>query len=397
MSRFFHADNASRAFDAGGAQVRFQQYGAFAGSMRGVFEANDDREVTRLLMLVFDRSSGVREITEPEYHQYRRAASTGLIAQSLNVTQDIGEGWKNILKDHPTLAEQTQWETGQFTAPSPQATDFNCTIVEVKGQPWLITRRSVRVGFLWDSTLVAYPIQKKNKLGPGIRLELPRTASTEQYEDPRAVVHAGNVYIGYCSWHRGHDSARQHLAIFSPDWKWLASWKVNYGFNKLERDGHEKNWLWFNHDGVWHIVYRFDPHIVCVLKDGGEVSQVYDSRLTTKRWDYGEVRGGTPPVKVGDEYVSFFHSSLPWTNRQRRYFMGAYSFEARPPFRVTAVTSEPILAGTDKETRILGGPLVIFPCGALLQRGKWTVTYGINDEACGWIKIPHDGLMPKAA
>lgn len=85
--------------------------------------------------------------------------------------------------------------------------------------------------------------------------------------------------------------------------------------------------------------------------------------------------------------------------------MGAYAFLAQPPFPITRVTTEPLLVGSEEDPRVLGGPLVVFPNGAVLTGPDpwpydrialeprmidcrcWTVVFGLNDEACGWLRI----------
>jgi predicted GH43/DUF377 family glycosyl hydrolase len=90
---------------------------------------------------------------------------------------------------------------------------------------------------------------------------------------------------------------------------------------------------------------------------------------------------------------------MDWMSRKRRYYMGAYAFEAQPPFRVTRVTPEPILVGSIDDPWWEGKPLVVFPCAALLSHGLnpdyfiWTVSLGVNDLASARIEIPHFRLL----
>src|SRR5439155_20693038 len=112
---------------------------------------------------------------------------------------------------------------------------------------------------------------------------------------------------------------------------------------------------------------------------------------------YGIVRGGTPPVLVGKEWWTFFHSSLPLdTKYRRRYFMGAYAFWHDPPFHITRMTREPLLAGSDEDPWAEEKPLVIFPCGSRFENWTWLVSCGINDLKCFWVKIPHEAVINAA-
>lgn len=71
--------------------------------------------------------------------------------------------------------------------------------------------------------------------------------------------------------------------------------------------------------------------------------------------------------------------------------MGAYALNDR--FDIVRMTPEPLLCGSDRDSRILGGPLVIFPGGAIMRDGKWIVVGGCNDEQSFWIEIPHQELI----
>ena len=172
--------------------------------------------------------------------------------------------------------------------------------------------------------------------------------------------------------------------------------------NPLQQDGapkSEKNWLWFEHGGRLHTIYMTDPHrVITWNQDYTAADQTFETAAPDESWwRFGHARGGTPPVLVGDEYWSFFHSSTPWTEwtsaQKRRYHMGAYAFEAKPPFRITRFAKVPLLTGSPYDPWAPGQPLVVFPCGAILRNNTWLVTLGVNDMASAWIEIPHADLI----
>lgn len=116
----------------------------------------------------------------------------------------------------------------------------------------------------------------------------------------------------------------------------------------------------------------------------------------------GDIRGGTPPIRVGNHYITFFHSSMPWKKLpkygvRRMYFMGAYMFEAKPPFQIVAATrtERRLLSGTWNEPTVESVPAVVYPTGAILDGDEWFVTLGVNDCRCGWVTIPHERLMER--
>ena len=44
--------------------------------------------------------------------------------------------------------------------------------------------------------------------------------------------------------------------------------------------------------------------------------------------------------------------------------------------------------GSERDFRSFEGPLVIFPNGAVMVKDDVMVSFGVNDENCGWVKIP---------
>jgi predicted GH43/DUF377 family glycosyl hydrolase len=308
-------------------------------------------------------------------------------------------------------AKDEGWEADYFDLP----TDVGlCHMnsgycVDDEGQAWLVTRKWVRrekTERSWHSTLMVYRVwETPNSAGRstprvvGDPIELKMSGDPfEESEDPRVIFRDGKFYVSYCSWsQRSIYHARQIFAEFDRDWKPINSLKVPYGLNdfkpatKMDKVA-EKNWAWFWHDGSWHFVYSASPHVVVKAAKKRPEDFKTENKLN---WKYGEIRGGTPPVRIGDEYFTFFHSSLPWRGRQKRYYMGAYAFEAKAPFRITKITPAALLRGSESDTRINRGPLVVFPCGAVLENGTWTLTAGVNDEGTAWIRLPHDDLLQR--
>jgi hypothetical protein len=143
------------------------------------------------------------------------------------------------------------------------------------------------------------------------------------------------------------------------------------------------------------MVYSANPHVVVRLNGRLGFEQQYVTDEFNPLWKFGEVRGGTNPILADGLYWTFFHSSLPWINGKRRYYMGAYAFEAKAPFRIARMTTMPILTGTNQQDWWPGLPAVVFPCGAFFDnvRSQFVVSYGINDVDCGYIKIPLSDML----
>ena len=344
---------------------------------------------------------------EPKWQQSRtRLASLGFKTAR----------YSECKKALPSFTEQTDFQSGLFNLPvNAKVCHFNPALVSDGVNTWLLARRWTRMNETWDSSLVASIVADDMTLSGSREVKIPRHDSLDQFEDPRVIFEGGKFHVSLCQWRKATDyRAKQVTAVFDAQWNFERKSQLAYGHNAVGgMTGHEKNWVWFSKDGHMHFVYGYSPH--CVIGVAGLYQLNEYKTESPKDWIYGEIRGGTPPVKltvynegmgetiravgepekppIVDRYVTFFHSSLPWKGRQNRYYMGAYMFNAEPPFNVTAITKKWILAGSEADSRMHGGPLVIFPGGAILKDGVWTVVFGVNDERCGWIKIPHVNLV----
>lgn len=206
----------------------------------------------------------------------------------------------------------------------------------------------------------------------------------------------------------------------------------------------EKNWLLFEHDGELFAIYQVAPHIILRvdLAGAGPVRcwpvfrTDWDTTAYTRR--YGELRGGTPPVRVGAHYAALFHSRtqsrgvsatapapvvanlkrVSWLRRINRwlrewfapvrYYGGVYVFAAAPPFAPVYLAPQPLLRPELEGRRQRPTPShmaprrVVYPCGLVrLADDRWLVSYGVHDERAvlqvytrqeieGW-----DGMRPQ--
>ena len=331
------------------------------------------------------------------------------VLQELTATQSSYSPDNRV---YPSITQQTSWPCKFFNfgkAQPPNVFFFNCGLVERPDGLWLITRRSrnehnVKIGY---NDLMAFRLDDSYNPTFGLTMRFQHFFDREHFEDPRAIYHRGITYVSACnfvvtnngkSWTGAHQVLNVIRSLDSKN-PWQVDRRIDpvYGFNgaAIGKDtGAEKNWLWFFHQDKLHLVYQTNPHIVARFTLDGKLEQEYKTFEKLIVWNYGTIRGGTPPVLVddGDEYLSFFHSSLPDEKYHRHYYMGAYTFESQPPFRITRMTTEPLLAGSGQDVCSKNKPLVVFPCGSRLKNGKWLVTMGINDLASAWIEIPHADL-----
>lgn len=311
----------------------------------------------------------------------------------------------------PSIRLQTPWNCQVFSFGKAQVQGvdyFNSGLIQRNDGLWLITRRCV-----WDSQikiglndLMAFIIDPVTLMPQrGIKLNLIKSFTGEHFEDPRAVVHNGRTFVSCCNFVilRGKGWTGAHQAVFevNDQWQMVNRWDPVYGNNGSmlgKNSGHEKNWLFFFRDGRPHMVYGATPHTLVELDDKFQkpVEHVTTNPNIEWIWTFGEIRGGTPPVLIDDEYWTFFHSSMPWREDGKRwYVMGAYAFQSTPPFQITRITTRPLLCGSKNDRWAEGKPLVVFPCGALMREGKWLVTGGLNDLDTFFIEIPHTELLER--
>jgi len=216
----------------------------------------------------------------------------------------------------------------------------------------------------------------------------------EQYEDPRVFVHDNKIYISCANYtHDKFHLVHQKILIFDENFKHIGNIHPKYGFNGksiIENTGKEKNWTFFVKDNRLFCVYSINPHVVVEFDWNGDViSESITYYDTKKLWKYGSCRGGSNPILKDNKMHCFFHSSVSWGKGKRRYIMGRYTFNPEPPYNITELDTVPILWGNETDDRIFKdiNPLVVFPCGAILQDDKFLVSFGFNDEKTGIIKI----------
>ena len=227
---------------------------------------------------------------------------------------------------------------------------------------------------IWIGELGAdYQLISKRKLSLSQWIEDPKAA----FEDPRLFHLNGKLHINFVL------VVEQYITVglieMSED---LHVIKMT-AFND-EGSRQEKNWQFFSNEDQTFGIYSVNPHAVGRMVN--DRFTVHDSGPQL-HWMEGEARGGTPPVRIGDEYFCFFHSSY-----RKNYVCAFYAFEAKFPFRITRWPNDPCLVATRPEWRLVG-PSVVFPCGAICEDGIWTVSFGWHDDYCCLGQWRHSDLL----
>lgn len=312
------------------------------------------------------------------------------------------------LLDAPSVIQQANshgWHSGFFDfgkALVKNVDYFNCSIIQRGGERLLIVRRAEwdeRDAFGYNS-IMAFSMQG-TKPCMGFKIQMGIQFPQEHFEDPRAITHNGRTFVSACNFvrsKRGMTFPHQVISEVAHDWQLVRRYDPVYGKNGRDaggNTGHEKNWTWFFHDGQPHMVYMASPHEVVRFNLDFRFVEVYKSEWSSAIWEYGQIRGGTPPVLVDGLYYTFFHSSTPYNVKQRQYHTGCLAFEAKPPFAVKRITLEPLLTGSRFDGGLPAKPPCIFSGGALHDNGTWLIVSGVNDIRCCYTYIPHADLLDR--
>lgn len=172
-------------------------------------------------------------------------------------------------------------------------------------------------------------------------------------------------------------------------------------FDGERQNKHEKNWVPFEYNGNLLLSQSINPHHVLSLASEPYACDTFALSCGSFQWEWGELRGGTPALKDGDEYLAFFHSSRDvhtiqaYGKKISHYVMGAYTFKGTPPFNLTRISPEPIVAQTfyEEPHYKTWKPLrAVFPAGFVCDNKYIWVSYGRQDHEAWIIKIDKEGL-----
>jgi len=269
---------------------------------------------------------------------------------------------------------------------------FNPAIFKFNNNKYLMTRYCHI-----DEDKIPHNTLKLFNLNEGIKeipLKIKDEVQDEQYEDPRVLIHQNKIYVG-CANYQLHVSEKIHqkILVFDSAFNHIENIHPVYDGNSsncLSNTRSQKNWTYFVHDDKILCVYQMHPHTVIEFDNTGRILTEYKTFVDiTKTWRFGEPRMGSNPILKDGIYYNFFHSSVPWKNPKRQYFMGYYTFEAKPPFKIIEISKEPIIWGNESDFRFLPNfnPIVVFPCGAIYEDNSFYVSFGFNDEKTGIIKL----------
>lgn len=166
----------------------------------------------------------------------------------------------------------------------------------------------------------------------------------------------------------------------------------------------EKAWVPFVYECNLLLAYSIDPHKIFLPLEGAGECLTIDTTYQMISWKWGELRGGTPAMRIDSQrYLSFFHSSIRMSTVHSNgknimhYFMGAYTFSSEPPFALLEMSSEPIIGKNfynGPEYKPYWKPIrAVFPCGYIFDDQNIWITYGRDDFEVWVVKLDKAGVL----
>jgi predicted GH43/DUF377 family glycosyl hydrolase len=283
----------------------------------------------------------------------------------------------------------------------PQLVWLNNSIIKYGGRNLMAVRRESYP--YWRNSVIglcecddSWNIRPKT----GKILDLPGRRENSEAEDGRLLIHEDRLYLVYT------DNRGQFLARLNSDL--IPTWiQKFYSVEGLKITSQEKNWAFFSHWTGLYCIYSIDPHVV--LKYDKSALKVFCHGTWPFDWNYGSPRGGVVSVPHKKMYWHWFHSShsmqigtddCRWRG-SKRYHLGVYVFDNKPPFSPIGYSKFPLLSGADHEEKHLPGVdrpsehAVVFCCGAVRDElnSGWWISYGENDMRCKVAHVPDSVVM----
>ena len=243
--------------------------------------------------------------------------------------------------------------------------------------------------------------------------------------DPRVIRIGERMLIFYVIIERDSENAINgscvaltEFVIINDDWLSGKSFQlpkhpINNALPIDAQRNWEKNWVPFAIDQSQNaepagdadrvgLIYSHDPWYVITLGIAGDRPKFEDLHGAPGiQWDYGTIRGGTPPVPYGDAHlVTFFHSAQAIGSRNV-YSVGACVFLAEPPYTPIFMTPEPLLMAPYRSGSHRFGwrtaVSVVFPLGAERTDEGYRLLCGRDDGEIASFMVRHAELPARLA
>lgn len=307
--------------------------------------------------------------------------------------------------DLEEMAQDFVLETKRIIIPEhPDA--FNPSIIKWKGNILMVFRYRDNNGATHPMCLVELD-QNFDVISPLYDVEILDDSLSSSAQDPRLLEIDGVLYIVYSNFVPIQDSTQRRVIVgqlhVEPQGCYVDHLEILTHFDGENGKIQEKNWMPFNYKGQLHLIYSVLPHrIFAPFFDASGSCSLIASSLSSIEWNWGPPRGGGQAYRIGNQYLAFFHSWIDictiHSNGKKisHYFVGAYTFEAEPPFSVTSMSSKPIIG-----KGFYSGPLYqtwkplrcVFPGGYIYNDKFIWLAYGKQDHELWIVKLDKKKLM----
>jgi len=279
-----------------------------------------------------------------------------------------------------TLLRLVDFGTGQVS---------NCSLIRYNGKLLL----AYRCG--WRKSNIALATLDESYQMASVRVPKLDThpAHAHAREDPRLFHCAGGLWMSYTGVNRAEQPGQVARTMFSELSDDVCPVHAPY-FGQSRK--WEKNWMFFEHDGELLSVYDSHPLRIAKMSKDFKHYTIFKTAHWNRPEALGMLRGGCPPVRVGDEYYVFGHGSFmhgpgeggrwdPW------YVATLFTFCAKT-FVPLRVCRNPLMIPRPGDCPKGWQPKVVYPGGAVFDNGVWKISYGYHDHAC-WIAEFTDGQI----
>lgn len=217
------------------------------------------------------------------------------------------------------------------------------------------------------------------------------------HEDARLVIRDGKLCVSYVSDVSDHMRKGDYchcieIADFEPGQQIKAAIRPAIENNNAY-NCNQKNWLFFEKDGLFLAINNIDPLEVWDCTHSLEAPTPLCKKTTViEDWSYGHIRASTTPIYL-EEYglwLVFFHSFLETYEFKRIYFLGALTFDNN--FNITGYTEAPIFVATPHVKKFIDS-CTILPYGCIRENDDLILSLGINDSKAAIGTLPLARVM----
>lgn len=262
---------------------------------------------------------------------------------------------------------------------------FNPSIIDHNGRLLCCYRTGWSGSRLWLTELDRESYQP---VSASLPLDLRHPLCTGGREDPRLFSFQGNLLLQFSGVRvaNGKTTVQVLYARITDAGEVLNVWHPECAASSEW----EKNWQPFGVSEQLYAIHRMQPHTI--LRLTGDRAEVAHRHTTVLHWrGPGELRGGAPPVRVGDEFWCWFHAT-DRTQKPALYTTGVATFAAEPPFQWKRITPIPVLWPESSDLPPGWWAQVVFPGGAVLRGQTWSVACGYHDHEARVYEFDHTAI-----